>query len=67
MGFFRSPFFWALVSMFGLVGACSMVGSKKVGLILITIEEESLERELGQTYLDYKKRIRGRIIPGLPT
>jgi protein-S-isoprenylcysteine O-methyltransferase Ste14 len=35
-------------------------------LILITIEEESLERSLGQSYLEYKKRVRGRIIPGLP-
>jgi protein-S-isoprenylcysteine O-methyltransferase Ste14 len=35
-------------------------------LILITIEEESLERSLGQIYLEYKKRVRGRIIPGLP-
>jgi protein-S-isoprenylcysteine O-methyltransferase Ste14 len=37
------------------------------GLLFITlIEEESLERELGQPYLEYKKRVRGRIIPGLP-
>jgi protein-S-isoprenylcysteine O-methyltransferase Ste14 len=35
-------------------------------LSLTLIEEGSLERELGQPYLDYKKRIRGRIIPGLP-
>jgi protein-S-isoprenylcysteine O-methyltransferase Ste14 len=35
-------------------------------LILITIEEESLERALGQTYLAYKSKVRGRIIPGLP-
>lgn len=180
MTFINDPFFWALVSMFGLVGACSMVGSKRVGgnafiggiivtifdlgrfilvlpfcnqprfdigglhglfgvivfaiglffglapcfmirplnvaekgmqlqitglyrivrnpiylgevlwclgwaiinrsiigvalvplwwaglLILVSIEEESLERSLGQTYLEYKKRVRGRIIPGLP-
>jgi protein-S-isoprenylcysteine O-methyltransferase Ste14 len=180
MSFLNDPFFWALTSMFGLVGACAVVGSKKVGrntllglfivtifdlgrfilalplcdqphfniggwhgllggtifviggylglapcllirpvnvaekgmdlqttrfyglvrnpiylgevlwclgwaimfrsiigvalvplwwlglLILILIEEESLERSLGQTYLEYKKRVRGRIIPGLP-
>jgi protein-S-isoprenylcysteine O-methyltransferase Ste14 len=180
MYFLGDPFFWALISMFGLVGACAVVGSKKVGrntllglfivtifdlgrfilalpfcdqprfdiggwhsflgglifviggylglapcllirpvnvaekgmdlqttglyrivrnpiylgevmwclgwammfrsaigvalvplwwlglLILITIEEESLERSLGQSYLEYKKRVRGRIIPGLP-
>ena len=35
-------------------------------LILIIIEEECLERALGQTYLQYKARVRGRIIPGLP-
>ncbi len=35
-------------------------------LFLVFIEEESLERELGQAYLEYKKRVRGRIIPGLP-
>lgn len=179
MSFLKQPFFWALVSMFGLVAACSVVGSKRVGrntslgvliviifnlgrfllvlpfcdqprfdsdgwhglfggiifivglifclpafsirpfnsanektefvmtgfyrivrnpiylgevllclgwamifrsvigvalvplwwaglLFLIIIEEESLERSLGQTYLEYKKRVKGRIIPGLP-
>jgi protein-S-isoprenylcysteine O-methyltransferase Ste14 len=35
-------------------------------LILVLIEEESLERSLGQTYLECKKRVRGRILPGLP-
>jgi protein-S-isoprenylcysteine O-methyltransferase Ste14 len=35
-------------------------------LFLVTIEEESLKRELGQQYMDYKKKVRGRIIPGLP-
>ena len=35
-------------------------------LFLIAIEEESLERELGQVYLEYKQRVRGRIVPGLP-
>lgn len=180
MTFLSEPFFWALISMFGLVGACTIVGTKKVGssalagalivtifdlgrfilvlpvcpqprfdiggwhslvggviffvggyfglapslyirpvtmaekgmplvttglyrrvrnpiylgeillcfgwaiihrsvigvalvplwwaglLFLITIEEESLERALGQTYLTYKNKVRGRIIPGLP-
>jgi protein-S-isoprenylcysteine O-methyltransferase Ste14 len=179
MNFLKEPFFWALVSMFGLVAACSVVGSKRVGrntslgilfviifdlgrfllvlpfcdqprfdsggwdgswggiilvvglifclpafsirpfnstdeklrlkttgfyriirnpiylgevlwclgwamifrsaigvalvplwwaglLFLIIIEEESLERSLGQPYLEYKQRVRGRIIPGLP-
>jgi protein-S-isoprenylcysteine O-methyltransferase Ste14 len=35
-------------------------------LFLIIIEEEHLERALGQPYLEYKQRVRGRIIPGLP-
>ena len=38
-----------------------------IGLLIHTlIEEESMERELGETYLEYKKNVRGRIIPGLP-
>jgi protein-S-isoprenylcysteine O-methyltransferase Ste14 len=38
-----------------------------VSLLFTTlIEEESLERELGQPYIAYKKRVRSRIIPGLP-
>lgn len=37
------------------------------GLLCHTlIEEQSLERELGKVYWDYKARVRGRIIPGLP-
>jgi protein-S-isoprenylcysteine O-methyltransferase Ste14 len=35
-------------------------------LFLIFIEEESLERALGEPYRAYKQRVRGRIIPGLP-
>ena len=31
MTFLHDPFFWALISMFGLVAACAVVGSKKVG------------------------------------
>jgi protein-S-isoprenylcysteine O-methyltransferase Ste14 len=37
------------------------------GLLLLTlIEEESLERKLGWQYVEYKERVRGRILPGLP-
>ena len=37
------------------------------GLWLLTlIEEENLERKLGQVYVEYKHRVRGRILPGLP-
>jgi protein-S-isoprenylcysteine O-methyltransferase Ste14 len=35
-------------------------------LFIVLMEEESLERTLGQPYLDYKQRVKGRIIPGLP-
>jgi protein-S-isoprenylcysteine O-methyltransferase Ste14 len=35
-------------------------------LSLILVEKASLERALGQLYLDYKQRVKGRIIPGLP-
>ena len=35
-------------------------------LFIALLEEESLERKLGQPYLEYKKKIRSRIIPGLP-
>ncbi len=29
--YFYNPFFWAFISMFMLVGACSVVGGKKIG------------------------------------
>jgi protein-S-isoprenylcysteine O-methyltransferase Ste14 len=35
-------------------------------LALVLVEEASLERALGQVYLDYKQQVKGRIIPGLP-
>jgi len=35
-------------------------------LCLVLVEETSLERVLGQRYLDYKQKVKGRIIPGLP-
>lgn len=35
-------------------------------LSLVLVEEASLERALGQRYLDYKARVKGRILPGLP-
>ncbi len=35
-------------------------------LSLVLVEETSLERALGQRYLEYKVRVKGRIIPGLP-
>ena len=35
-------------------------------LSLVLVEEASLERVLGQRYIDYKLRVKGRILPGLP-
>jgi protein-S-isoprenylcysteine O-methyltransferase Ste14 len=35
-------------------------------LFLILIEEESLQRAIGTTYEDYKKKVKGRILPGTP-
>ncbi len=35
-------------------------------LSIVLVEEASLERVLGQRYLDYKSRVKGRILPGLP-
>ncbi len=35
-------------------------------LFHIAKEEESLERELGKDFINYKKLVKGRIIPGLP-
>jgi protein-S-isoprenylcysteine O-methyltransferase Ste14 len=35
-------------------------------IFLILIEEESLERSLAAKYLDYKNKVKGRILPGLP-
>ena len=56
---------WAIIHR-SVIGIC-LVPLWWLGLLFhIFIEEESLERELGQNYLEYKKRIRGRIIPGLP-
>jgi protein-S-isoprenylcysteine O-methyltransferase Ste14 len=56
---------WAI--MFRSAIGVALVPLWRFGLlILITIEEESLERSLGQIYLEYKKWVRGRIIPGLP-
>ena len=35
-------------------------------LILILLEEDALERGLGDSYREFKKHVKGRIIPGLP-
>ena len=56
---------WAIIfrSIIGIV----LVPAWWAGLLLHTmIEEESMERELGHPYVAYKKRVRGRFVPGLP-
>ena len=56
---------WAV--MFRSVVGVALVPLWWAGLLcLILIEEGSLERALGQPYLEYKQRVKGRIIPGLP-
>ena len=35
-------------------------------LFLILIEEESLEQAIGANYRDYREKVKGRIIPGIP-
>jgi protein-S-isoprenylcysteine O-methyltransferase Ste14 len=58
-------FGWAVLH--GSIVGVALVLLWWVGLlILVMIEEESLERALGQTYLNYKARVRGRMVPGLP-
>jgi hypothetical protein len=49
--FLNNPFLWALISMFTLVGACSVVGSRKIGshpaLGWIIIFDSNRGRKLG--------------------
>ncbi|MCJ7777370.1 MAG: isoprenylcysteine carboxylmethyltransferase family protein [Sedimentisphaerales bacterium] len=53
--------------MFGSVVGLALTPIWWVGFLsLVLVEEASLERTLGQQYLDYKQRVKGRIIPGLP-
>jgi protein-S-isoprenylcysteine O-methyltransferase Ste14 len=56
---------WAI--MFRSIIGVALVPLWWAGLLFhVLVEEESLERELGQTYSEYKRRVRGRIVPGLP-
>ena len=56
---------WAVV--FGSIIGVALVPIWWVSLLFLTaIEEDSLERDVGQPYCEYKRRVRGRIIPGLP-
>jgi protein-S-isoprenylcysteine O-methyltransferase Ste14 len=56
---------WSI--LFGSIIGVLLVSLWWAGLLsLIMVEEESLEREVGDPYLEYKRRVRGRILPGLP-
>ena len=56
---------WAI--LFGSVIGIALVPFWWGGLLFLTfLEEEDLERKLGDRYLVYKKQVTGRIFPGLP-
>lgn len=56
---------WSII--FGSIIGIMLTPFWWAGLLILTITEEaSLERELGEEYIQYKKKVRGRIIPGLP-
>lgn len=56
---------WAM--MFRSMTGIGLVAVWWASLWLLTlIEEERLELALGQPYQEYRRRVRGRIIPGLP-
>jgi protein-S-isoprenylcysteine O-methyltransferase Ste14 len=73
-GIVRNPIYLCdLLFSFGIaVGFGSVIGVALIPvwwiafLFVVQMEEISMERALGQAYLDYKRRVRGRIIPGLP-
>jgi protein-S-isoprenylcysteine O-methyltransferase Ste14 len=53
--------------MFGsIIGVALMPAWWIAHLFMVLVEETSLERALGKPYRDYKKLVKGRIIPGLP-
>ena len=70
----RNPIYLAdlLFSLGIAIGFGSFIGVALIPvwwiafLFVVQMEELSMERTLGQAYLDYKRRVRGRIIPGLP-
>jgi protein-S-isoprenylcysteine O-methyltransferase Ste14 len=56
---------WAI--MFRSIIGLLLVPVWWAALLLHTlVEEEALEHALGEKYLAYKRKVRGRIIPGLP-
>src|SRR4030042_2021434 len=53
--------------MFGSIIGVALIPIWWIAFLCIAlVEEKSLESAIGQRYLDYKKQVRGRIIPGLP-
>ena len=56
---------WALVFR-STIGVALTVVWWLAFAIHATIEEASLERTYGTDYLNYKARVRGRLLPGLP-
>jgi len=73
-GIVRNPIYLCdlLFSLGIAVGFGSIIGVALIPawwmafLSVVLLEETSMERELGQAYRDYKQKVRGRIIPGLP-
>lgn len=73
-GIVRNPIYLAdlLFSLGIAVGFGSIIGVALIPvwwvsfLFVVLTEEISMERELGQSYRDYRLQVRGRIIPGLP-
>lgn len=57
---------FGLAILFGSIIGVAMIPAWWTGILfVIMIEEQRLERELGQPYLTYKNRVQGRMIPGL--
>ncbi len=73
-GIVRNPIYLCdlLFSLGIAVGFGSIIGVALIPvwwiafLFVVQMEETSMERELGPAYRDYKRQVRGRIIPGLP-
>lgn len=56
---------WAI--MFRSIYGVALVPAWWIALLIHALTEEAdLERELGQAYRDYRSRVRGRMLPGLP-
>ena len=58
--FVQDPFFWAFIGMFGLLAGSALVSGTKLS------KNALLGFAVGQPYLDYKQRVKVRIIPRLP-